>query len=494
MPSTASEVPTPLSRSRMADLQSYYDKLAPNRERSLRWHAYYYRELQRFYQFTIPAGSRVLELGCGTGSLLNAVAPARGLGIDFSPAMVEEARKKYPHLEFRVMDAHALPLHECFDFIILSDLMGDLEDVLTVFQQLHKVSHASTRIVINYYNYLWEPVLKLGERLRIKTKQALQNWLPMADVANLLDLSGFEMVRRGTFMLLPVYLPLISWLVNKILAPLPFLRNLCLVEFMVARPSPSSESYERNRPFPSEKALTCSVVIPCRNEAGNIEAAVARLPKMGSYTEIIFVDGSSTDGTVEKIRGVIEEFKRAKDIRLIHQGAGTGKGDAVRKGFEAAQGDVLMILDADLTVAPEDLPKFFAPLAAGKAEFVNGSRLVYPREDQAMRFLNLLGNKFFSLFFTWILGQRIRDTLCGTKVLLKRDYSRIAANRGFLGDLDPFGDFDLLFGAAKLNLKIVEVPVRYRERVYGDTKIRRFRHGWLLLKMAILGYRRFKLL
>jgi glycosyltransferase involved in cell wall biosynthesis len=180
-------------------------------------------------------------------------------------------------------------------------------------------------------------------------------------------------------------------------------------------------------------------------------------------------------------------------ITLLHQGDGIGKGDAVRKGFAAATGDVLMILDADLTVPPEDLPKFFEALTSGKGEFINGTRLVYPMERQAMRTLNHLGNKFFSLAFTWLLEQRFRDTLCGTKVLFRRDYERIAANRHYFGDFDPFGDFDLIFGASRLNLRIVEVPVRYRERTYGVTNISRFRHGWLLLRMCLVAFRKLKL-
>jgi glycosyltransferase involved in cell wall biosynthesis len=227
---------------------------------------------------------------------------------------------------------------------------------------------------------------------------------------------------------------------------------------------------------------------------------------MGSHTEIIFVDGNSNDGTVEMIEEVIRENAGRRDVKLIHQvppgsadGAGhgkmlkLGKGDAVRKGFAAAQGEVLMILDADLTVPPEDLPKFYLALVEGSGDFINGSRLVYPMEREAMRFLNKLANKAFGALFTWLIEQRLKDTLCGTKVLLKRDYERIVAGRSFFGDFDPFGDFDLLFGAAKQSLKIVEVPVRYRERTYGDVKIRRFKHGLLLLKMSAIAFAKLKL-
>ena len=231
------------------------------------------------------------------------------------------------------------------------------------------------------------------------------------------------------------------------------------------------------------------------------------MPDLGPKTEIIFVDGASTDGTRERIEEVIDRYRGIKDIKLIPQVSGAvdherrapglmlklGKGDAVRKGFEAASGDVLMILDADLTVPPEDLPRFLHPLATGKARFANGTRLVYPMEERAMKFVNYLGNWFFSKVFTWLLDQPIRDTLCGTKVLFKTDYERIKAGRKHFGDFDPFGDFDLLFGAARLELPIIEVPVRYRRRVAGVSKVRVSRHGWLLVVMAVVGFRRLKL-
>jgi glycosyltransferase involved in cell wall biosynthesis len=206
--------------------------------------------------------------------------------------------------------------------------------------------------------------------------------------------------------------------------------------------------------------------------------------------EIIFVEGHSTDNTYEAIEQVIREFPD-RAMRLFRQ-PGNGKGDAVRLGFAEARGEVLMILDADMTVAPEDLPRFYDALVSGEGDFINGVRLVYPMAQHAMRFLNLVGNKFFSLSFSWVLGQNIKDTLCGTKVLRKSGYERIAANRAYFGDFDPFGDFDLIFGAAKLNMKIVDMPVRYYERTYGETNIQRWRHGWMLLRMLAFAARRLK--
>jgi SAM-dependent methyltransferase len=463
-------------------LARYLDEQAPESDRWRRKNLYYYEEIERIVRFHVPPGSSVLEIGCGAGDLLAALAPSRGVGVDISPKIVEIARAKHPDLTFHVSDADELALSEPFDYIILSDTIGYLGDVQQVFERMSRVSGKRTRVILTYFNYFWEPILRAGGRLGIKRPQPDQNWLSLADLQNLLSLAGFQTISKGYKVLLPVRVPLLSNFCNRILANLPLLRKLCLVETIVARPSPI--------PIP-EESLSCTVVIPARNEKGNIEEGVRRTPVMGRHTEIIFVEGNSRDGTAEEIERVIAAHPD-RDVKLIRQGDGVGKGDAVRKGFAAATGDVLMILDADLTVPPEELPKFLRTLASGRGEFVHGSRLVYPMERQAMRFLNTLANKFFSLAFTWLLGQRFKDTLCGTKVLFRGDYERIAAGRHYFGDFDPFGDFDLIFGAAKLDLKIVEIPIRYRERTYGTTQISRFRHGWLLLRMCLFALRRIK--
>jgi glycosyltransferase involved in cell wall biosynthesis len=320
----------------------------------------------------------------------------------------------------------------------------------------------------------------MGERLGLKMPQQYQNWLSSDDISNLLSLAHFQIVKSEFRLLVPKRIPWFSDFINRYFASLPGLRRLCLCQYLVARPVKQNE----------KKEFSTTILIPCKNEKGNIEPAVKRIPPFGKHHEIIFVDGHSTDGTQKEVNRIIKAYPD-KDIKLMIQD-GQGKGDAVRKGFAAAKGDVLMILDADLTVSPEDLPKFFTALAENHGEFINGCRLVYPMEKQAMRFLNYLGNKFFSIMFTWILNQRFKDTLCGTKALFKRDYEKIQADRSYFGDFDPFGDFDLIFGAVKQNLKVVEVPIRYGERTYGSTNISRFRHGWLLMKMTLFAYKKIK--
>ncbi len=440
----------------------------------------YYEDQTRYVRFLVPEGLHVLEIGSGLGTLLAALKPVRGVGIDLSSEMVKEASRRHPMLEFRVGDAETLELNETFDVIILADLVGHLIDVEAAFGRLRQACKPHTRIIVSYYNYLWEPVLRLCEKVGMKMPQPEQSWLSVADISNLLYLTDFDVVKVERRLLLPNRLPILSTLCNNVLAYLPGFRALCLSHYVIARPHARS----------LERPYSTTIVIPCRNERGNIDAALRRIPRFGGRQQIIFVDGHSSDGTPEEVRRLMSRYP-GKDIKLLVQD-GKGKGDAVRKGLANATGDVLMILDADLTMPPEALPKFYKAIASGKGEFINGCRLVYPMEAQAMRLLNLIGNKCFSLAFSWLLSQRIKDTLCGTKVLLRRDYERLVANRDYFGDVDPFGDFDLLFGASKLNLHIVEIPIRYQARAYGSTNIQRFAHGWLLLKMTVHGFFRLK--
>lgn len=468
-------------------VRDYFDEEASTNADNDTWLNRFYRaEVQRFYQSNVPAGSRVLDLGSGDGSLLASLKPSLGVGIDSSPVVVSKARRAHPDLHFVCGDVEALPLaHTDFDYVVASNLLGYLLDVWRFFHDLRPVLGPSTRLVLTYYNFAWEPLLKLAQRLNLKSPEPLQNWLSRLDIINLLRLADFEEVGSGQLTPVPVGPAAVARPLNLALGALPLVKKLGVTSYVTARPL-------TRVPRPRVTNPTCSIIVPTRNERGNIRAALQRMPRLGSHDEVIFVDGNSTDGTADEIRTAIADFPHL-DVKLIGQGDGIGKGDAVRKGFAAATGDVLMILDADLTVPPEDLPKFWRAIVEDRGELLVGSRLVYPMEAQAMRLANMLGNKFFSMAFSWILDQRITDTLCGTKVMWAEDYRRIAANRHVFGDFDPFGDFDLLFGATNLSRKITELPIRYRDRTYGSTNIQRWRHGVLLLRMAILGARRLRL-
>jgi len=458
----------------------FWTNFAKTLPRLERYRAGYQQRLVEIYSLLIPQGMRVLEIGCGRGDLLAALKPSYGVGVDFCRAMLDLGHEQNPGLNFVEADAHTFDLGETFDYIICTDLVSDLWDIQQVMERIARHCHPGTRVILNAYSRLWELPRRVAEAAGIAKRLLTQNWVVTEDLSNMLYLSNLEVIRQTQEILWPFRTPGLNRLANRYLVKLTPFRWLAMSNILIARPKAAKVWQEP----------IVTVVVPARNEEGNIPKIVDRVPQMGAGTELIFVEGNSTDDTWGAIQR--ELACRPGVWAKAFKQSGKGKGDAVRKGFQEATGEVLMILDADLTVAPEDLPRFYEAWRSGHAEFVNGVRLVYPMEDRAMRFFNHVGNKFFSLAFSWLLGQNIKDSLCGTKVLSKQHYRTIAANRSYFGEIDPFGDFDLLFGAAKYNLKIVDLPVRYQERVWGETNIRRWSHGMLLLRMIVKATRKLK--
>ena len=447
---------------------------------------YYYRDLEKLYQFHVRAGSKVLEVGSGLGDLLNAVQPSQGVGIDISEVAIERAQAKFPQLDFRLEDAEAVQTQSTFDYILLANTISYIQNVQKAFQTLQKCSEPETQLVLTYHNPAWEPILKLASLIGQRMPLPELNWLSFEDVENLLNLAGFEVVYHGKRLLFPKPFPIVSWFFNRVLAPLPLINRFCLNEYVIARPQPGYASAQD-----AIQKMTCSVIVPARNEAGNIENAITRMPQLGRHTEIIFIEGHSKDGTWDEIQRVQAKYADRYDIKIAQQ-TGKGKGNAVREGFEMATGDVLMILDADLTVRPEDLVYFYEAIASGYCEMANGCRLVYPVSKIEMPLLNRMANRFFAWLISYLLNTHIKDSLCGTKAISRDRYQRLAANRSYFGDFDPFGDFDLLFGAAKLNLKIKDIPVRYVPREYGSSNIQHVKEGLNLFKMCLYAARKIK--
>ncbi len=446
--------------------------------------AFFHREDQAYLRFLIPKNARVLETGCGIGDTLAALEPAYGVGIDFSPALIDVARSRHPELKFVVGDAEKpetiASVDGPFDYILVLDTIGSLDDCQKFLEQLHPLCTRETRVIIGHFSHFWQPILRFAEWIGQRMPAPEQNVLSAADMQGLQNLANFDQVQGEQRVLMPVSLFGIGRLINRFISILPGFRFFALRHYSVCRSWQSAKDNLRS----------ATVVIPARNERGNIEPAVQRLPQFCDDIEIIFIEGHSKDGTFEEMERVKAAYPD-KDIKLMRQ-PGKGKADAVFTAYDVARGDVLMILDADLTVPPEQLPKFWDAIKSGKGEFINGSRLVYPLEEDAMRFLNLIANKIFSYLFSWLLNQRYTDTLCGTKVMRRSDYYRLRDGKAYFGDFDPFGDFDLIFGSSKLNLKSIDMPIRYAARAYGETQISRFRHGVMLLRMVVFAFFKIK--
>lgn len=467
-----------------SSLHDFFDKLAPERDYWMRKNAFYYEELLRLHRWLIAPGKSVLEIGSSTGDLLAGVSPEYGEGIDFSFEMVKIAQKKYPGLIFRVMDAKRLEYGRTFDYIILSNLVGYADDIWQVLRELRRVCHDDTRIIITNYNYLWQPLFSLAQLLGRKMPDRIQNWLPQRFIEHFLMLCGFETVKKGKYLHCPVGAPFARE-INDIAANIPVLRQAGLIEWCVARPLFVGEQ--------KPKPVVVSVVVPTHNEAGNVDTIVETMPVLGSKTEVVFVDLPGTDGTAKKIRATMKQYRGPLILRYIEQKEKTGKIGALRLGVQHAKGDIILIYDADCTVPAADLEKCYLALVEKTAEFVNGTRMVYPTEKGAMRFFNHIGNWVFAVLFTWVLDQHLTDTLCGTKGFWRRDFFDFERHITPYDRLDRFGDLYLLCAAYRKNLKIAEVPVRYKTRRYGDTKMQRLSNGWLFFRQFIYFLWKYKI-
>jgi SAM-dependent methyltransferase len=447
---------------------------------------YYYQDLEKFYSFVVQPETRILEVGSGTGYLLNSLQPEEGLGIDIHPHVIDHSKGRFPTLEFQVGSAEDFQFEHCFDYVLLANTISYIENIPKALKNIANACQPSTRLILTFHNPAWEFILKFASLIGQRMPLLSLNWLSFKDIENLLDLSGFEVISHGKRMLFPKRIPLLSQVINQAIAPLPLINRFCLTEHIIVRKRLDSQFVSSNI-----RNMTCSIVIPARNEAGNIESCITRLPKIGRHTEIIFVEGNSTDHTWDEIKRVQNLYGHQWDIKAWKQ-PGRGKGDAVRCGFEQATGDVLIILDSDLTVRPEDLIYFFEAIASGHCELANGCRLIYPVSLAAMPRLNRFANRFFAWLLSYLLNTKIKDSLCGTKAISRENYFKISKNRSYFGDFDPFGDFDLLFGAAKLGLKIKDIPVRYFSRTYGKSNIHHVKEGLTLLKMCWVAAKKIK--
>lgn len=473
--------PSALKR-RDREVREHYDRMSLVRTRYIEKNEYYYDQIYRLLRTIIPPGKRVLQVGCLTPDILNATKPKYGVGIDLSEKLVQAASQRFPHLKFFHHDNYEVNADEAFDYVLIMDI-NDQVDPIAALRALRSVMNEQTRVIAHHYNHFWEPVVRLTEHFGVKFPLPQQNWLSVGDVRNIFEISDFEALQVHRVVLVPKYIPLLSTLMNSFFARLPIIQHLDMINLTVARPI---------APRRPSRDYSVSIIVPCRNEVGNVASAVERIPDMGRHVEIIFCDDKSTDGTGDEVRR-LQKLYPNRDIKL-YEGPAISKALNVRTGFDRAEGEILMILDADLTTMPEELPYFYDVIARGIAEFVNGTRFVFPMEGAAMKPLNVIGNRFFSSTFSILLGQRISDTLCGTKVLWRRDWPAIRALSGTWGTDDRWGDYDLLFGAAKLHLRIVDLPVHYQERVSGETKMTgRLRNGLIMLRMCWTAFLKFKL-
>lgn len=419
---------------------------------------YYHTRIKKTFSFIIPPNKKILFFGSNSKEILAPLRPAKVISIK--------------------TDYQSYIPKEKFDYIILNGALGQSTDMLQVLKHLLRACHPSTRILIYQYNYLWQWILSIAENLNLKRKEGVQNWLSVKDLKTYLNGASFQVTRIFRRTIFPLQFFGLGNLLNFIGVLIPFFDFFKLDQFIIARPEPHL--------FPQQSPKSLTICITVRSEKDNIEPIVKSIPKICRQQEILFVEGHSTDGTKQEILRVKKKYPH-KNIRVMGQ-PGIGQGDATRVGFKAAKGEIIIIYEGDKTADPRDIQYFYQAMRSGKYEFIEGTRFVYPINNKTMPIINQLGNIFFAKWFSFFLGHRTTDVLCGVKSILKRDFDLLYKRWGFLGFEDPFGDFELIYGATRMGLKFGEIPAHYYPRTYGETKTKPFAHGFYLLKMAAKGY------
>lgn len=452
------------------EVRNHFEAIAVEYDYWKKRNNYYYSLLKGFFKKHIPAGSSVVEFGCATGDILASCQPKRGLGIDLSEAFVELARKKHPQYQFIAADAEKFSGEEKFDFCIMSDLLDHVSDIPAVIERAHEILKPGGKLIISTINPLWNPVFGVLERLHMKMPEGPHCFIPNRFIEFFCQMNGFK-TTKGALIFIPVRIPLISPLLNKIMPRVPVILETCWVQTLVAQKLQGPQ-----------KKTSCTILITVYNEEKNIEACIRRIPALNREYEILVVNDGSTDATASIVDKLQREFK---DLRMISFEQNKGKAIAVEKGIEEARKDAVVILDADMAVAPEEIPLFLEPLDTNVADFVNGTRLVYDMEKKAMAQIRRIANYTLALMFSAVIKCRITDTLCGTKAFLKKNFMGIKISE------ERWGDLVLLCAASSKGLRIAEIPISYHTRIAGESKMRFFSDGALFMRYTLkMGIRR----
>lgn len=424
-----------------------------------------------FLQHSIVEGKRILIIGGNISEEAIRFAPSYSAelfsGKDAFPGRASGGYQNVTYLNKGLLDFEA---DETYDYIIFYESLNYEGDLYSIFRKLKKIIHRDSKVFVIEINPFILFLLKILSRVGLLVPDFKRNMLHLSDLENLVNIFGFDIVDKGYRFAVPFKIFGLGDVINSILPRVSLLRNFCFGQYIVFRLHPL-EAGKQN--------LSCSVVVPCHNEEGNIADCIARIPNFGAWREIIVVDDGSTDRTKDMVKKIM---RGRSDIRLISYEKNCGKGYAVNIGWQEAKGDVFMMLDCDSTTPPEELALFHEAMEYG-AEFVNGTRVIYPREKNSIPFFNRLGVTFFAHLISWITQKRISDTFCGTKVFLKK-YWNCFQIKEFL-----WGDWDLFFTAARYRMKMLELPVHYKTRKHGVTKMRPVKHGIILLLKSVEGLR-----
>jgi SAM-dependent methyltransferase len=446
-------------------VKSHFTTIAAEYDYWKKKNSYYYSSIKDFFRSNIPTGSRVIEFGCATGEILAHCRPANGLGLDLCADLIERAKAKFPQYGFQVQDVEKFVSDEKFDYCIMADLLDHITDIPAVIGNAYNSLNPGGKLAISTINPLWNPVFALLEKLRLKMPEGPHCFIPNRYLEFFCRMAGFEVISKGSLLFIPVRIPLLSGFLNFIMPRLPLVYRFCWVQTLVVK-----------KVTRQQKKMSCSVMIPVYNEADNIEECIRRIPALDRDYEILVIN----DGSQDRTGSILERLtKEIPQLRVVTFPENRGKAHAVEEGISAAQKEIIIILDADMAVAPEDIELFIEPLEMGLADFVNGTRLIYTMEKKAMDQIRQIANFSLALLFSFCIKSRITDTLCGTKSFFKKDFQGITISE------ERWGDLVLLWSAREKGLNIAEIPVNYYTRKSGESKMKFLSDGMKFMSYTV---------
>lgn len=434
---------------------------------------YYHNQLKQIFKDVIKENSKVLQIGYGLGDILAALYPKKGVSFDDDKDILAISRRRYPIFKFTDFNFNKNKVNDKFDYVIYPNSLEHFDDIQTVFENVYPALSRSSKVVVASVNPRWEQIFYILEKLKLKRPESSRNWLRIENIKNLLEVSGYKVIDSGFRIILPVSIPLISGIINKVIRNIKILSRFCVEQFVVAQ----KETFSINN------NLSCSVVIPTYNQAELLEYCIESIPNVGKKMQIVVVDDASSDRTEQVMKSL---SKKHHNIKYIRNERPQGEEKSLKIGIESVDLDIILTYDAKMSIPSSELVRFYNVLASKRADFVSGMRFIYPLEGQRLRQLTIIGNIIFSYLYSLFLNQRVFDPLCSIKGFYKKNYSKIKiSNNNTL--------LDLLIKAAENKAKILEIPVHYSLESYLENKPHTLARLGILTKGVFYGIWRLKI-
>tara|TARA_B110000977_G_scaffold125183_1_gene160299 strand:+ start:1495 stop:2904 length:1410 start_codon:yes stop_codon:yes gene_type:complete len=431
---------------------NYYLKNKESRENFLKKKNFLFDEISKALNYLINDSNYVKFFCCGNSSIVNKVNSKNIYINEINNTFINSLTKS----EIKKEDEINKNLN--FDHIVIADIEHQKFITKNLIDLNEKIDN-ECRVIVLSKSIFWSTLINFYKKIK-NIGPDKNNFLPYSNLRKIFLNTNFEIVKNEKIIFFPFQFSLLTKFINQIFR-FPVLNFFCMINLTVLK-----KVQKKNYQAEGKKI---SFIIPCKNEGGNIKFFYEKIINSTINAEFLFGNDNSSDNTLDEIKKLQQAIPN-KEIK-IYDGPGVCKSENVYKGINLASGEIILIYDADLTVSFDDLVNSINLLLKTDADFINCTRMIMPQQKNAMKFLNFYGNLFFAFLFSILFKQKITDTLCGTKIFFKKDWEQIKKYNNTWGAKDLWGDFDLLLGAYKNNLKIVENPISYTDRKEDETKM-----------------------